>query len=143
MRALLGLAAATAVFVTLASSAAVAGDDDGNPVIGRAIFVRDNCAGCHGMFGGGGMGPNLREDSPNDDDVRDAVLNGTPTGMPSFRGLLGDRDIEHLIEYLDTLGDDDEPVSTHWWEFIPSRFPDQVRCCAPPEQHPPHGQPIP
>lgn len=141
MRALLGLAGAAAAFATLASSgAALAGDDDGNPVIGRAIFVRDNCYSCHGTFGGGGMGPNLRDESLNDDEVRNAVLNGRPAGMPSFRGLLGERDIEHLTEYLDTLEHDDEPVSTHWWEVIPSRFPGQVRCCAPPNE-PPHSTP--
>ena len=140
MRALLSLAAASAVFVALASSAAIAGGDDGNPVIGRAIFLRDNCAGCHGNVGGGGMGPNLRESGPNDDDVRDAVLNGTRTGMPSFRGLLGERDIEHLIEYIDTLEDDNEPVFNNWQDVVPSRFPGQVRCCAPPNE-PPHSTP--
>ena len=141
MRALLGLAAASAAFVTLASSgAALAGDDDGNPVIGRAIFVRDNCYSCHGTFAQGAMGPNLRDESLNDDEVREVVLNGTFTGMPSFRGLLGERDIAHLTEYFDTLEHDDEPLSTHWWEFIPSRFPDQVRCCAPPNE-PPHSTP--
>ena len=141
MRALLGLAVASAAFVTLVSSgAALAGDDEGNPVIGRAIFVRDNCSGCHGNDAGGGMGPNLRESGPNDDDVRDAVLNGRRTGMPSYRGLLGERDIQHLIAYLDTLENDDEPVGTHWWEVIPSRFPGQVRCCAPPDE-PPHSTP--
>ena len=141
MRALLGLAAATVVFVALASSgAAVAGDDNGNPVVGRAIFMRDNCAGCHGTFAGGGMGPNLREDTPDEDDVREVVLNGTRTGMPSFRGLLGDKDIADLAAYFDTLGRDEEQVSTHWWEVIPSRFPGQVRCCAPPDE-PPHSAP--
>ena len=88
MRALLGLAGAALAIAVLAPPA-TAGGDDGNPVIGRAIFVRDNCSSCHGQFGQGGMGPNLREESPNDDEVRDAVLNGTRTGMPSFRGLLG------------------------------------------------------
>ena len=140
MRALLGLAAASALFVTLASSAALAGGDDGNPLIGRAIFVRDNCSGCHGNDAGGGMGSNLREDQPNDDDVRNAVINGMPTGMPSFRGLLNDNDVEDLIAYLDTLERAEEPVSTHWWEVIPSRFPGQVRCCAPPIE-PPHSTP--
>ena len=141
MRALLGWAAATAAFVTLSSSgAALAGDDDGNPVIGRAIFVRDNCYSCHGTFGGGGMGPNLRQDQPDDDEVRDAVLNGMPAGMPSFRRLLGDKDVEDLIAYLDTLERDEEPVSTHWWEFIPPHFPEQVRCCAPPDE-PAHSTP--
>ena len=140
MRALLGLAAASAAFVTLASSSAALAGDEGNPVIGRAIFVRDNCYSCHGTFGGGGMGPNLRDSQPNDDEVRDAVLNGKPAGMPSFRGLLNDNDVDHLIAYLDTLESADEPVSTHWWEFIPSHFPGQVRCCAPPNE-PPHSTP--
>ena len=141
MRALLSWTVASAAFVTLASSgAALAGADDGNPVVGRAIFVRDNCYSCHGTFGGGGMGPNLRDDQPNGDAVRDAVLNGKPAGMPSFRGLLDDNDVAHLIEYLDTLESNDEPVSTHWWEVIPSHFPGQVRCCAPPNE-PPHSTP--
>lgn len=141
MRALLGLGAASAAFVALASSGtALAGDDDGNAVIGRAIFMRDNCAGCHGVFAEGGMGPNLRDESLNDDEVREAVLRGRPTGMPSFSGLLDDNDVEDLTAYLDTLEHDDEPLSTHWWEFIPSRFPGQVRCCAPPNE-PPHAAP--
>lgn len=140
MRALLGLAGAAAAVAMLAPAAAALSDeDDGNPVIGRAIFVRDNCYSCHGTFGEGGMGPNLRDEGPNDDDIRNAVLNGRPTGMPSFAGLLDRNDVQDLIAYIDTMRSDEEPVSTHWWEFIPSRFPGQVRCCAPPEQHPPHG----
>lgn len=144
MRAMLGLAAAAAAFVTLVSSAtALAGGDDGdggNPVVGRAIFLRDNCSGCHGTFGGGGMGPNLRADPPDDDDVRDAVLNGRPTGMPSFRHLMSDAEVQDLAAYLDTLGSNGEPRGTHWWEVVPSRFPGQVRCCAPPSE-PPHTTP--
>ena len=137
MRALLGLAGATVAFAMFAPAAS-AGDDDGNPIIGRAIFVRDNCASCHGGLAGGGFGPNLRDDRPNDDEVRNAVLNGMPGGMPSYRGLLGRRDIEHLIEYFDTLRDEDEePTFTNWQDFIPSRFPAQSRCCAPPNE-PPH-----
>ena len=142
MRALLGLAGAAVAFAVLVPPAA-AGDDDGNPVIGRAIFVRDNCASCHGQFGQGAMGPNLRDESPNDDDIREAVLNGTPTGMPPFRGLLNNRDVANLTEYIDSMRSDEEPIFSNWWDFIPSHFPDQARCCAPPEQHPPHGQPIP
>lgn len=142
MRAWLGLAGAAVAFAVLAPTAA-AGDDDGNPVIGRAIFVRDNCASCHGQFGEGGMGPNLRNNQPNDDDIREAVLNGMPTGMPSFRGLLSERDVDHLIEYIDSMRSDAEPVFSNWWDVSPSRFPGQSRCCAPPEQHPPHGQPTP
>jgi mono/diheme cytochrome c family protein len=147
MRALLGLAGVTAVFVMLAPSAAGqsgsrhGGDDDfGNPVIGRAIFVRDNCYSCHGTFGGGGDGPNLREDPPDQDDVEEAVLEGMPTGMPSFARLLDRNEVADLAAYIQTLGSIEEPVSTHWWEFIPSHFPDESRCCAPPNE-PPHTTP--
>lgn len=136
MRALLGLAGAATAFAMLVPTAA-ADDDDGNPVIGRAIFVRDNCASCHGGLAGGAFGPNLRDDRPDEDDVRDAVLNGTRTGMPSYQGLLGERDIRNLSAYFDTLRRDNEPTFTHWWEVIPSRFPAQTRCCAPPNE-PPH-----
>lgn len=82
----------------------------------------------------------LRDESLNDDEVRNVVLNGTRTGMPSFGGLLGDDDVEDLTAYFDALRRDDEPPSTHWWEFIPSRFPDEVRCCADPNE-PPHTTP--
>lgn len=138
MRALLGLAGATLAVAMLAPTAAAVSDDDGDPVIGRAIYMRDNCYGCHGVTGAGGDGPNLRDNQPNDDEIRNAVLNGRPTGMESFRGLLNERDVQHLIAYIDSLRSDEEPTSTHWWEFIPSRFPDQVRCCAPPDE-PPHS----
>lgn len=137
MRALLGLLGAAVTLVVIVPSAAAR---DGNAVTGRAIFVRDNCYSCHGTFGEGGMGPNLREDRPNDDDIRRAVLRGTPTGMPAFRGLLNNRDVQNLIAYIRSLRDNDEPRSTHWWEFIRSRFPDQSRCCDVPNE-PPHTTP--
>lgn len=121
MRAWLALAGAATAVAVLAPSAS-AGEDDGNSVIGRAIFVRDNCASCHGQFGQGGMGPNLRNESPNDDEIRNAVRNGRPTRLPSFRGLLGDRDLANLTESIDSMRDDDEPVFSNWWDSIPSRF---------------------
>lgn len=123
MRALTGLLAAAASFVVTIPAAQAR---DGNPVIGRAIFVRDNCVTCHGGRAGGGFGPNLRDDRPNDDTIRKVVLNGTPTGMPPYRGLLNQRDIVNIIAYIRSLRDNDEPVFTHWWEFIPDR---PSRCC--------------
>jgi hypothetical protein len=67
------------------------------------------------------MGPNIRDDRPNDDRIADAVLNGRPTGMPSFRGLVGAQDVENLIAYIRSLRSNDEPVFTHWWELAPTR----------------------
>ena len=123
MRALVGLIAVAASFVVMLPAAQAR---DGNAVIGRAIFVRDNCASCHGGRAGGGFGPNIRDNRPNDNTIERVLLRGTRTGMPSYRGLLSRRDIQNLIAYIRSLRDNDEPVSTHWWEFIPDR---PSRCC--------------
>jgi mono/diheme cytochrome c family protein len=60
--------------------------------------------------------------------------------MPSFARLLDRNEVADLAAYIQTLGSIEEPVSTHWWEFIPSHFPDESRCCAPPNE-PPHTTP--
>ena len=148
MRAMLSLAVAAAAFVTLAPPAIAdrghgGGDDDfedGNPVLGRAVYVRDNCYSCHGNTGAGGDGPNIRDDPPDEDDVAEVVLEGTETGMPSFARLLDRNEVANVAAYIQTLGSNEEPTSTHWWEFIPSHFPDELRCCAPPNE-PPHTTP--
>jgi cytochrome c551 len=106
--------------VPAASSIASAADDDGDPREGRRIYLRENCYGCHGGRAGGGMCPSLREDRPDDDEVRQVVRNGTPNGMPPFPQLT-ERDIQNLAAYFDTLRHDDEPVFTHWWEPFPTR----------------------
>ena len=95
-------------------------DDDGNPREGRRIFLRENCYGCHGGRAGGGMCPSLREDRPDEDDVRRVVRNGTPSGMPRFPELT-EEDIRNLAAYFDTLRSDEEPVFTHWWEPVPTQ----------------------
>lgn len=115
MRMMLGLLGATAL-VTFSLPAAAR---DGNAVEGRRLFLQENCYICHGGRGGGGMGPNLRDDRPNDRRIRDAVLNGTPTGMPPYAVRLDERDVENLIAYLRSLRDKDEPIFTHWWKPIP------------------------
>lgn len=124
MRVWLGLLGAVVSCAVMVPPAAA--DDRGNPTIGRAIYVRDNCATCHGGRGGGGFGPNLRDNRPNDDDIRDAVVNGTPTGMPAYRGLLNDREVDHLVAYIRSLRDNAEPVFTDWWRVIANRV---SRCC--------------
>lgn len=127
MRVWLGLlGAAISCAVIIPPAAADDGGDRGNPVIGRAIFVRDNCSTCHGGRAGGGFGPNLRDDRPDDDEIRDAVLNGRPHGMPPYRGLLNDAEVGHLVAYIRSLRRDIEPVFTHWWEVIANR---PSRCC--------------
>jgi mono/diheme cytochrome c family protein len=96
------------------------GDDDGNPIEGRRIFVRENCYSCHGGFAGGGFCPSLREDRPDESDVEDVIEEGTENGMPPFRHL-NEEDIENLAAYFQTLGTRREPTFTHWWEPIPTQ----------------------
>jgi mono/diheme cytochrome c family protein len=83
---------------------------------GRRAYLRLNCYGCHGMRGTGGMGPRII----GEDDVG-VVLEGSDSGMPSFRNALCPNDLNYLSAYLRSLGTRKEPTFTHWWEPIPSQ----------------------
>ncbi|BBE71589.1 c-type cytochrome [Oharaeibacter diazotrophicus] len=112
------LAAATVVLGTaLAPSAASALDSIGE---GRRLYLKYNCYGCHGMRGGGAMGPRLIGEAEFSD-VREKVLFGADEGMPSYGRFMTSTDIANLAAYLGTLGRKNEPVFTHWWEKVPSR----------------------
>jgi len=113
---------AAALALTLAASAARPDDgSNGNAVNGRKLFLKNNCYICHGGRGGGGMCPSLREDRPDEDDVRQAVLNGTRSGMPSFRAFVTSQDVQDLAAYIESLRSNREPTFTHWWEAVPSQ----------------------
>ena len=103
-----------------ARSAGGAGDENGNPIEGRRIFMRENCYSCHGGFAGGGMCPSLRHSRPDDDDVREVVRNGTRNGMPPFPELT-EVDIQNLCAYFQSLRTPEEPTFTHWWEPVPTQ----------------------
>jgi mono/diheme cytochrome c family protein len=94
--------------------------DDGNPIEGRRIFVRENCYSCHGGFAGGGFCPSLRVDRPDESDVRQVVEEGTENGMPPFPHLR-ERDIVNLCAYFQTLRTQHEPTFFHWWEPVPTQ----------------------
>ena len=93
---------------------------NGNAIEGRRIFMRENCYSCHGGFAGGNMCPSLREDRPDEDEVREVIRNGTRNGMPPFPELT-EVDIVNLAAYFDTLRRDNEPTFTHWWEPVPTQ----------------------
>ena len=90
--------------------------DDGNPINGRRVFLRENCYICHGGRAGGGMCPSLREDPPDESDVRHAVEEGTENGMPAYGDRVSREEMEDLAAYFDTLRSVREPTFTHWWE---------------------------
>jgi mono/diheme cytochrome c family protein len=105
---------------TQSGSGGGSGDDNGSPIEGRRIYMRENCYICHGGFVGGGMCPSLRHSRPGVDDVREVVRNGTPNGMPPFPEL-NEQDVRNLCAYFQSLRTEREPTFTHWWEPVPTQ----------------------
>jgi len=83
-----------------AALAATAGD----PEQGQQLFAA-NCEVCHGLRGGGGIGPDLAE-SPavqalSDDALLAFILGGRPqAGMPAWQGRLETAEIQDIIALL-------------------------------------------
>jgi cytochrome c oxidase cbb3-type subunit 3 len=75
---------------------------------GHALFVRMNCAGCHGYDAKGGMGPNLSDTywryggSPAA--VFKSIYEGRPQGMPAWSPSLPPDEIWKLVAYIESLG---------------------------------------
>ena len=86
-------------------------------VNGRRLFLQQNCYGCHGGRGGGGMCPNLREigNSGNDGELFETIRDGTPNGMPGFGARLSSAQIRDLVAYIRSLRTPAEPTFTIWW----------------------------
>jgi putative heme-binding domain-containing protein len=71
---------------------------------GKATFEQ-RCSVCHGLDGGGAMGPNIqgipmRIGAPV---VASTIKNGITGAMPAFGGQLSDAQIQQVIAYLLTL----------------------------------------
>ena len=68
------------------------------------------CSTCHGLDGGGAMGPNI-QGAPfrlGVDAVNSAIKNGMPGGMPAFSSQLDAKQIQQVVGYLLTLSHKDE-----------------------------------
>ncbi len=99
------------------------GPTTGAAAEGRKLWLRLNCAGCHGAHDEGGMARSIRDEG---DDVSEAVLKGEGQGMPSFKGRVTAKDLRNLQSYLRSLCNPDplctgEPRFTHWWESPPTQ----------------------
>lgn len=86
---------------------------------GRRAYLRYNCYGCHGMRGGGGMGPNIARGEA--EDLGEAVMEGKGGGMPSYRGIVSSTDISNLSAYLSSIGTPNEPTFNDWWVLAPTK----------------------
>jgi len=94
----------------------------GNPEAikeGRALFLQYGCSGCHGVGGGGGMGPALNDDEwkfGSDDETLFKLIKGEipEQTMPAVFGKeLTDEQIWKILAYVRSLYQGD-PSKINW-----------------------------
>lgn len=75
---------------------------------GRFLYVRMNCAYCHGFDGKGGMGPDLTDQrwryGASDADIFNSIFRGRAQGMPAWGEILPQIQIWELVAYVQSLG---------------------------------------
>ncbi len=75
---------------------------------GKALFIKMNCAGCHGYDAKGGMGPSLVDHywryGGVPVDVFKSIYEGRPQGMPAWGHALPAQEIWKIVAYIETLG---------------------------------------
>jgi cytochrome c(L) len=82
---------------------------------GRTLFLQNGCSGCHGVMGGGGMGPPLLGRTwkyGSDDETLYKLIKGQipEQKMPKVFGFLEDDQVWKIITYIRSLykGDPDK-----------------------------------
>jgi cytochrome c oxidase cbb3-type subunit 3 len=80
---------------------------------GRTTFIEYNCYGCHGGLAGGAMGPSLRDTvwkyGGTDSAISMSIRDGRPMGMPTWKPMLADSQIQNLVTYIRSLRTSAEP----------------------------------
>lgn len=75
---------------------------------GHDLFIKMNCAGCHGYTAKGAMGPNLTDGYWRYGGVPASIFNsiyqGRPQGMPAWNPALPPQDIWKIVAYIQSLG---------------------------------------
>jgi mono/diheme cytochrome c family protein len=74
----------------------------GDPVAGKAIFLKTGCVGCHTLADAhatGTVGPNLDQAKPTYRRATARVTLGK-SAMPSFKGQLSDQQIADVASYV-------------------------------------------
>jgi cytochrome c oxidase cbb3-type subunit III len=75
---------------------------------GHDLFLRMNCAGCHGYDAKGGMGPNLTDTywryGGTPAGLFKSIYEGRPQGMPAWNPTLPPAEIWKLVAYIQSLG---------------------------------------
>jgi cytochrome c oxidase cbb3-type subunit 3 len=91
---------------------------------GKRLYAAYNCAPCHGVNGGGAIGPPLIDDKwiygAAADQIYATISQGRPNGMPSFGGHLPTQQIWQLVAYVQAMAGQVDATSA------PSRSDDQM-----------------
>ena len=74
---------------------------------GKRLYAAYNCAPCHGVNGGGAIGPALIDDKwiygAKADQIYATISQGRPDGMPSFGGHITTQHIWQLVAYVQAM----------------------------------------
>ena len=91
---------------------------------GKRLYAAFNCAPCHGVNGGGAIGPPLIDDKwiygAEGDQIYATISQGRPDGMPSFGGHITTQQIWQLVAYVQSMAGQVKATSA------PSRNDDQM-----------------
>ena len=91
---------------------------------GKRLYAAYNCAPCHGVNGGGAIGPPLIDDKwiygAKADQIYATISQGRPDGMPSFGGHITTQQIWQLVAYVQSMSGQVKATSA------PSRNDDQM-----------------
>lgn len=93
----------------------------GNPEAikeGRELYLQNGCSGCHGVMGGGGMGPPLLDDvwvfGSDDETLFKLIKGGIPQQtMPKVFAALPDDQVWKILAYIRSLYKGD-PSKIDW-----------------------------
>jgi cytochrome c oxidase cbb3-type subunit 3 len=91
---------------------------------GKRLYAAYNCAPCHGVNGGGAIGPALIDDKwiygARAEQIYATISQGRPDGMPSFGGHVTTQQIWQLVAYVQSMSGQVAPTTA------PSRNDDQM-----------------
>ena len=97
-----GAPPATSTTSSSAPSSSSSAPSQGNPTLGKAVFLSAGCVGCHTLKAAnshGTVGPNLDQLKPAYATVVHQVTNGGGV-MPSFKGALSPTQIENVAAFV-------------------------------------------
>ena len=74
---------------------------------GHRLYEQFNCADCHGVGGGGGIGPALIDEEwiygSSSPQIVATLIQGRPNGMPSFRNILTEEQMWQIAAWVRTM----------------------------------------